>query len=257
MVIVVATVANLIGSTIAYAVGRYGGRALLSQIRPLRPCIPPSSGQSRALVRPSRRADGLLHPHDAGSTHLHLPPGGDSPDAGGQILALFGSGLHPVERGSCLPGLLGRKSRWRGSLGKATGAVQPLQPHLLHSARCVRGRPRRLGPVALAPAPDDAERQGAPGSEAPVTGGPEEDSGPEKAAGTGTVEARTAETVAAEATDRGEAEKTGRRRRPRPVLACRALRPRAPCSGTSACGAPLGSRSSPEDRPPPLPLRRP
>jgi membrane protein DedA with SNARE-associated domain len=72
-VIVVATVANLVGSSIAYAVGRYGGRALFVKYG------------RYVLVSPHHldRADRVLHPHDAGSAHLYLFACGDSKNAGG------------------------------------------------------------------------------------------------------------------------------------------------------------------------------
>ena len=52
-VIVVATLANLVGSSIAYGVGRYGGRALFVQLRALRAAsgrtisTRPTAGSSR------------------------------------------------------------------------------------------------------------------------------------------------------------------------------------------------------------------
>ena len=74
-VVLVATLANLVGSSIAYAAGRYGGRALVLRYGTVRLPVAAPPGRRRRLVRAPRRDHRLRHPHDAGRAHLHLGAG--------------------------------------------------------------------------------------------------------------------------------------------------------------------------------------
>ncbi len=151
MVIAVATVANLVGSRIAYAVGRYGGRALFlrygryvgAKEHHLEKAERWFERRGELTVFFTRMMPGVR-------TFISLPAGIVKMPVGKFLLYSF-LGVDPVGRRSRRPWLRGGQGRRRGSLGQVAGAVQPLQPDLLHRAGGRRGGLRRLGGVALAP----------------------------------------------------------------------------------------------------------
>ena len=67
-----ASLGNLVGSWIAYAVGYYGRIELLEKHGNKLHIKPSHLAAGRPLVRALRRRDGLLHPHAADRPHVHL-----------------------------------------------------------------------------------------------------------------------------------------------------------------------------------------
>ena len=135
-VIAVATAANVVGSGIAYAVGRYGGRPLflkygryvLIQKHHLDKADRWFERRGELTVFFTRMMPGVR-------TFISLPAGiAKMPVVKFFVYSLLG--LDTLERRAGVSGLRGRQGgrRRRGQLGQAAGAVQPLRPHLLHRA---------------------------------------------------------------------------------------------------------------------------
>ena len=141
MVIVVATLANLVGSSIAYGVGRYGGRALFVRYGRYVLVVGPSPGQGRSVVRAAtaRLTVFFTRMMPGIRTFISLPAGiAKMPFVKFLIYSLCRLGH--LERRAGVPGLRGGQSRWaRMASGQSAGAVQPLQPDLLHRAGGGRG----------------------------------------------------------------------------------------------------------------------
>ena len=142
MVIVVATAANLVGSSIAYAVGRYGGRALFLRYGTLRAgCSPHHLDKAdRWFERRGQLTVFFTRMMPGVRTFISLPAGIAKMPVG-KFLLYSAARLGPLERRRW-PTWATRPARPPGedALGQAAGAVQPLQPDLLRRAGGRRGR---------------------------------------------------------------------------------------------------------------------
>ena len=164
MVIVVATLANLVGSSIAYAVGRYGGRALFLQLRALRAGVGritwtrPTAGSSstgRSTVFFTRMMPGVR-------TFISLPAGiAKMPVVKFLLYSLLGSVIWNA--GLAYLGYAAGKAAGRGSPGARCRRQFSRYNQIFYIvlAVVVRGADR-LGSLALAAAPEAQGRRAEP-----------------------------------------------------------------------------------------------
>jgi membrane protein DedA with SNARE-associated domain len=200
MVIVVATVANLIGSTIAYAVGRYGGRALFLKYGRYVLVYPHHLDKAeRWFDRRGELTVFFTRMMPGVRTFISLPAGVARMPVG-KFLLYSALGSIPWNAALAYLGYLAGKAAGEDPWGRLQEQFSRYN-HIFYIVLGVfvaalvawglwRWRRRRTsGPT------------GEPGSGGPVAQGPEEDAGPDEAAvGTGTVEARTGGAPTDEAT---------------------------------------------------------
>jgi len=103
------TVGNVVGSLIAYAIGRVGGRPLVERFGRLR--LPPAAraGPGRGVVREARPGRRLLRQVAAGRSNVHQPPRGRGRDAPGAVRGLHHRRLPAVDVRAGGGGLLGAR----------------------------------------------------------------------------------------------------------------------------------------------------
>ena len=146
MVIVVATVANLVGSSIAYAVGRYGGRALFVRYgRYVGVSAHHLDKADRWFVRYGPVTVFFTRMMPGVRTFISLPAGiAKMPVVKFLLYSLFGSVIWNTAL-AYLGYAAGKAAGHRMPWDKSAGHVQPLQPHLVRRAGGGGGRARRLG----------------------------------------------------------------------------------------------------------------